>query len=163
MSWVGWCHRDMLYAPLQGILRRMSVSCQPRAYWRVLVSPTWAHAHLCATGDGAPNAQWASKPRTNVNPTPGSRRLTLRGRARSIALALLVCTGAGLVTWAGLSRPPVGAAQTGVAPDRGSGSIFYPTPAQWASLTVEPVRQIVFRPVYVTEGKIAVNEDQATP
>jgi hypothetical protein len=30
-------------------------------------------------------------------------------------------------------------------------------------LTVEPVRQIVFRPVYVTEGKIAVNEDQATP
>ena len=98
-----------------------------------------------------------------MNPTPGSRRLTLWGRARSIALALLVCTGAGLVTWAGLSRPPVGAAQTSVAPDRGSGSILYPTPAQWASLTVEPVRQIVFRPVYVTEGKIAVNEDQATP
>jgi multidrug efflux pump subunit AcrA (membrane-fusion protein) len=89
--------------------------------------------------------------------------LTLWGRARSIALALLACTGAALVTWAGLSRPPVGAAQTAVAPDRGSSGAFYPTPAQWASLTVEPVRQIVFRPVYVTEGKIAVNEDQATP
>jgi len=27
----------------------------------------------------------------------------------------------------------------------------------------EPVRQSVFRPMYVTEGKIAVNEDRATP
>jgi membrane fusion protein, heavy metal efflux system len=39
---------------------------------------------------------------------------------------------------------------------------FSPTPAQWATLTVEPVKQLVFRPEHVTEGKIAVDEDRST-
>src|SRR5262245_50013697 len=41
--------------------------------------------------------------------------------------------------------------------------IFYPTAAQWATLTVEPVQQRVFRSEHVTEGKIAVDEDRSTP
>ena len=41
--------------------------------------------------------------------------------------------------------------------------IFYPTPAQWATLTVEPVANLPFRLEFTTEGKIAVNEDSATP
>jgi cobalt-zinc-cadmium efflux system membrane fusion protein len=41
--------------------------------------------------------------------------------------------------------------------------IFYPTEAQWATLTVEPVQQRVFRAEHVTEGKIAVDEDRSTP
>jgi len=41
--------------------------------------------------------------------------------------------------------------------------IFYPTEAQWATLTVEPVQQRVFRSEHVTEGKIAVDEDRSTP
>jgi cobalt-zinc-cadmium efflux system membrane fusion protein len=40
--------------------------------------------------------------------------------------------------------------------------VFSPTPAQWATLTVEPVKQLVFRPEHVTEGKIAVDEDRST-
>ena len=40
---------------------------------------------------------------------------------------------------------------------------FFPTPEQWAVLTVEPVQQRVFRPEQVTEGKIAVDEDRSTP
>src|SRR5262249_62151297 len=39
----------------------------------------------------------------------------------------------------------------------------YPTAAQWASLTIEPVQQRVFRSELVTEGKIAVDEDRSTP
>jgi cobalt-zinc-cadmium efflux system membrane fusion protein len=41
---------------------------------------------------------------------------------------------------------------------------FYePSPAEWASLTVEPVTERVFRAEHITEGKIAVNEDSSTP
>lgn len=40
---------------------------------------------------------------------------------------------------------------------------FVPTDAQWATLTVEPVKQIVFRSEHVTEGKITVDEDRSTP
>jgi membrane fusion protein, heavy metal efflux system len=43
------------------------------------------------------------------------------------------------------------------------GGVFYPTAAQWATLTVEPVQQQVFRSEHVTEGKIAVDEDRSTP
>jgi cobalt-zinc-cadmium efflux system membrane fusion protein len=41
--------------------------------------------------------------------------------------------------------------------------LFYPTAAQWATLTVEPAQQRVFRSEHVTEGKIAVDEDRSTP
>jgi membrane fusion protein, heavy metal efflux system len=40
---------------------------------------------------------------------------------------------------------------------------YIPTPAEWASLTVEPVSERVFRAEHVTEGKIAVNEESSTP
>ncbi|MEH2470228.1 cobalt-zinc-cadmium efflux system membrane fusion protein [Nitrobacteraceae bacterium AZCC 2161] len=37
------------------------------------------------------------------------------------------------------------------------------TPAEWASLTIEPVTARAFRAEHVTEGKIAVDEDRSTP
>jgi cobalt-zinc-cadmium efflux system membrane fusion protein len=37
------------------------------------------------------------------------------------------------------------------------------TPAQWATLKVEPVQYRSFKVLHVTEGKITVNEDNATP
>jgi cobalt-zinc-cadmium efflux system membrane fusion protein len=40
---------------------------------------------------------------------------------------------------------------------------YVPTEAEWASLTVEPVTERVFRAEHVTEGKIAVNEESSTP
>jgi membrane fusion protein, heavy metal efflux system len=40
---------------------------------------------------------------------------------------------------------------------------YVPTAAEWASLTVEPVTERVFRAEHVTEGKIAVDEDISTP
>jgi membrane fusion protein, heavy metal efflux system len=40
---------------------------------------------------------------------------------------------------------------------------YTPTPAEWASLTIQPVTERAFRAEHVTEGKIAVDEDHATP
>jgi membrane fusion protein, heavy metal efflux system len=40
---------------------------------------------------------------------------------------------------------------------------YTPTPAEWASLTIEPVTKRAFRAETVTEGKIAVDEDRSTP
>jgi membrane fusion protein, heavy metal efflux system len=46
--------------------------------------------------------------------------------------------------------------------EKGISGGFYPTPGQWASLTVEPVATETFREELVTEGKIAVDENHAT-
>ena len=40
---------------------------------------------------------------------------------------------------------------------------YLPTSAEWAGLTIEPVTDRSFRAEHVTEGKIAVDEDRATP
>lgn len=40
---------------------------------------------------------------------------------------------------------------------------YMPTPAEWASISVEAVQEHVFRAERVTEGKIAINEDTSTP
>jgi cobalt-zinc-cadmium efflux system membrane fusion protein len=40
---------------------------------------------------------------------------------------------------------------------------YTPTPAEWASMTVQQVVERPFRAEHVTEGKIAVDEDRATP
>ncbi|MCP3373139.1 efflux RND transporter periplasmic adaptor subunit [Bradyrhizobium cajani] len=40
---------------------------------------------------------------------------------------------------------------------------FTPTPSEWATLTIEPVKAKAFRAEYVTEGKVAVDEDRSTP
>jgi cobalt-zinc-cadmium efflux system membrane fusion protein len=40
---------------------------------------------------------------------------------------------------------------------------YTPSPAEWATLTIEPVTERTFRAEHVTEGKIAVDEDRSTP
>src|SRR2546425_6915672 len=40
---------------------------------------------------------------------------------------------------------------------------YTPPPAEWASLTIQPVTERAFRAEHVTEGKIAVDEDRSTP
>src|SRR3954452_3425600 len=46
---------------------------------------------------------------------------------------------------------------------RKGGQNFTPTPSEWATLTIEPVAEKVFRAEHVTEGKVAVDEDRSTP
>ena len=43
------------------------------------------------------------------------------------------------------------------------GQRYTPSASEWASLTIEQVNAREFRAEHVTEGKIAVNEDQSTP
>src|SRR5436190_13564567 len=40
---------------------------------------------------------------------------------------------------------------------------YTPSPAEWASLTIQPVTERSFRAEQVTEGKIAVDEERSTP
>lgn len=40
---------------------------------------------------------------------------------------------------------------------------YTPTPAEWASLTIQSVTERAFRAEYVTEGKIGIDEDRSTP
>jgi membrane fusion protein, heavy metal efflux system len=91
------------------------------------------------------------------------RALSLRLQAL-IVLALVVAGGA--VAWALKSHNNGKAADADTALSSQSKrprGLFYPSSTQWATLTVEPVQQKVFRSEHVTEGKIAVDEDRSTP
>ena len=92
-----------------------------------------------------------------------ARALSVRAQAL-VVLGLVLAIGAGM--WMARSRTKGGVrdADTAVSSQsRRPGGLFYPTQAQWATLTVEPVQQRVFRTEHVTEGKIAVDEDRSTP
>lgn len=81
-----------------------------------------------------------------------------------------MAAGAGLVAVAGIAV--FGLTRMAV-PDKNHSEIssqsrkgllrYTPTPAEWASLTIQPVAERAFRAEHITEGKIAVDEDRATP
>ena len=81
----------------------------------------------------------------------------------AVGAAVLVLAGAGLVRlhayWRGTAR---GIPKCRANPARDL-QRYTPTPAEWASLTIEPVAEQIFRAETVTEGKIAVDEDRSTP
>jgi membrane fusion protein, heavy metal efflux system len=79
-----------------------------------------------------------------------------------IALSMTALVGLGAV---GVARMFVQHATPTEMSSQSKGSLprYVPTAAEWASLTVEPVTERVFRAEHTTEGKIAVNEDSSTP
>jgi cobalt-zinc-cadmium efflux system membrane fusion protein len=90
------------------------------------------------------------------------REQTFSGRRLGIALALLALAGAAFYGYRHLGgaspRPSEMSSQSRKGLQR-----YSPTPAEWASLTIEPVAQRDFRAETVTEGKVAVDEDRSTP
>jgi membrane fusion protein, heavy metal efflux system len=80
----------------------------------------------------------------------------------AVAGAVLALAG---VAWFGLL--PTGGAGKGhseVSSQSRKGLQRYTlTPAEWASLTIQPVIERAFREEHVTEGKVAVDEDRSTP
>jgi cobalt-zinc-cadmium efflux system membrane fusion protein len=87
----------------------------------------------------------------------------LPARARPLIILFLAVAGAAII-WAAKSHPTVDGGDTAVSSQsKRPRGLFYPTSAQWATLTVEPAQQRVFRSEHVTEGKIAVDEDRSTP
>jgi cobalt-zinc-cadmium efflux system membrane fusion protein len=86
----------------------------------------------------------------------------LSQRQLAIGAALLAFAGAALYGLVHIS----GAAQQNseVSSQSRKGLQRYtPSPAEWASLTIQPVTKRAFRAEHVTEGKIAVDEDRSTP
>ena len=87
---------------------------------------------------------------------------------RNIAAIGIVAVAAGaywtgLVDWPfGSAKPLADASTTEIRGKEPAGS-FRPTSAQWQTLTVEPVKAQSFRTTLTTDGKIAIDEDVATP
>jgi cobalt-zinc-cadmium efflux system membrane fusion protein len=82
------------------------------------------------------------------------------GRLIAVAIVVLVTGGAVFVTRS--SETPRSSSEMSSQSRRGL-QRYMPTPAEWASLTIEPVADHTFRAEHVTEGKIAVDEDRSTP
>ena len=85
--------------------------------------------------------------------------LTSRRLTTLLAVAVVVGLGAFGVT----RMIPHAKSLESAAPAKAELPRYVPTAAEWASLTVEPVTERVFRAEHATEGKIAVNEDSSTP
>jgi cobalt-zinc-cadmium efflux system membrane fusion protein len=89
-----------------------------------------------------------------------TRKPSRRALTTALLAALLVAAAAWTVSKSGgregdRAEVPAGAKK--------QNQPFTPNDAQWATLTIEPVGKQVFRSGTVTEGKIAVDEDRATP
>jgi len=84
------------------------------------------------------------------------------GRHLAIGVALLALAGAAFYGYTHLDPAPRGDSDVSSQSRKGL-QRYIPTPAEWASLTVEPVTERTFRAEHVTEGKIAVDEDRSTP
>jgi cobalt-zinc-cadmium efflux system membrane fusion protein len=86
----------------------------------------------------------------------------LSKRQRAVATALLALAGAGLYGFVHIGGATHGHSEVSSQSRKGL-QRYTPTPAEWASLTIEPVTERSFRAETVTEGKIAVDEDRSTP
>jgi cobalt-zinc-cadmium efflux system membrane fusion protein len=99
-----------------------------------------------------------------VDPAAGQRAAWRRERKLAIAgaIAFIAVSGTWFLTDA-FRDGKATTTETEVSSQKRTVPLYYPTPTQWATLTVEQVQQQTFRSALETEGKIAVNEDVSTP
>jgi cobalt-zinc-cadmium efflux system membrane fusion protein len=86
----------------------------------------------------------------------------LSRRQRLTGLLLAVLAGAAVYGFTQYSSPTRGHSDVS-SQSRKGGTRYAPTPAEWASLSIQPVIEKPFRAEHVTEGKIAIDEDRSTP
>jgi cobalt-zinc-cadmium efflux system membrane fusion protein len=86
----------------------------------------------------------------------------LISRRLVVLLAIIAVVGLGVFGFMRMLIPHAKSTETAAAA-KSDPSRYVPSAAEWASLTVEPVTERVFRGEHATEGKIAVNEDSSTP
>jgi membrane fusion protein, heavy metal efflux system len=93
-----------------------------------------------------------------------ARKLS-RGWQTSIVMACVLAFSGGALLLSNADRlaRPANTNSEFSSQARGPTGVFHPTDAQWATLTVEPVKAHQFRLEFETEGKIAVNDDSSTP
>src|SRR3954468_19152259 len=87
---------------------------------------------------------------------------TLSRRRWAIAVVLVALAGAGFYGFTKIGGTNTGHSEVSSQSRKGL-QRYTPSPAEWASLTIQPVTERGFRAENVTEGKIAVDEDRATP
>jgi cobalt-zinc-cadmium efflux system membrane fusion protein len=83
-------------------------------------------------------------------------------RRLAVGAALLILGAAAWYGFAHIGGAPQGHSEVSSQSRKGL-QRYTPTPAEWASLTIQPVTERAFRAEHVTEGKIAVDEDRSTP
>src|SRR6202048_1503120 len=92
-----------------------------------------------------------------------TKRLQMLSRQQlAVGAALLALAGAALYGVWHISGTTQGNPEVSSQSRKGL-QRYIPTPAEWASLTIQPVTERAFRAEHVTEGKIAVDEDRSTP
>ena len=92
-----------------------------------------------------------------------TKQLQMFSRQRRIVgAALLAVGGAGLFGFMQFGGTTHGHSEVSSQSRKGM-QRYTPSPAEWASLTIQPVTERAFRAEHVTEGKIAVDEDRSTP
>jgi cobalt-zinc-cadmium efflux system membrane fusion protein len=87
---------------------------------------------------------------------------TLSQQRLAVSAALLALAGAALYGLVHISGATQQHSEVSSQSRKGL-QRYTPTPAEWASLTIEPVTERAFRAEHVTEGKVAVDEDRSTP
>jgi cobalt-zinc-cadmium efflux system membrane fusion protein len=91
-----------------------------------------------------------------------TKRLQIVTRQRvALAIVLLAFAGAGAWGYAQIGSPKRGHSEVSSQSRKGL-SRYTPSPAEWASLTIQPVIERGFRAEHITEGKIAIDEDRST-
>ena len=80
----------------------------------------------------------------------------------AVGAALTVLAGAALYGFTQVGGASHGSSEVSSQSRKGL-QRYTPTPAEWATLTIEPVIARSFRAETVTEGKVAVDEDKSTP
>jgi membrane fusion protein, heavy metal efflux system len=80
----------------------------------------------------------------------------------AVGAALMVLAGAALYGFMHIGGANHGSSEVSSQSRKGL-QRYTPTPAEWATLTIEPVTGRTFRAETVTEGKVAVDEDKSTP
>jgi cobalt-zinc-cadmium efflux system membrane fusion protein len=90
------------------------------------------------------------------------RLQTLSRRRLVLGVALLALAGAAAYGYQNIGAAKPGHSEVSSQSRKGLGS-YTPSPAEWASLTIQPVTERAFRAEYVTEGKIGIDEDRSTP
>jgi len=90
------------------------------------------------------------------------RLQTLSRQQRMLGVALLLLAGAAAYGYVKIGGAKQGHSEVSSQSRRGS-QRYTPSQAEWASLTIQPVTERAFRAEYVTEGKIAIDEDRSTP
>src|SRR5215216_206955 len=85
------------------------------------------------------------------------------GRRRwAVAVTLVALAGAGIYGFTKIGGTKAGHSEVSSQSRKGL-QRYSPTPAEWASLTIQAVTERAFREEHVTEGRIAVDEDRSTP